>query len=210
MLKFKKSKKIYLLITFLIIMMTILIIFGLKNQKDSVVLYPLDFETYGYDYFVTQNNITEQITKKYTNSQLKKMKSLNLSLSELNQKYPIECLKKTSILVSFEKQKDLYSVVYTSKNKILIMKFNKDGESQGRRIYDFSHSNEFYKKFKIDKTTWKEVHKFDRRAFYSRDLRLYTTMLVSDYSIHYTVDGYVIIYEYNDEGIVRDIKVELI
>lgn len=152
----------------------------------------------------SDENVNDIITKEYSNKELNEIESSDLNLENLDKIYRIECIRKDTYYPFSS-----YKVVYKSKNKFLIICFDEKGE----KLYGFSPrmSNE---KHKFDSV---EIGKDKKTKIYLNDLNLSLISELdslirhdSSLSAHYTKDGYLITFDYDENDIVIDKKVDMI
>lgn len=153
---------------------------------------------------ISDENVNDIITMEYSNKKLNEIESSDLDLENLDKKYKIECIRKDTYYPF-----STYKVVYKSKNKFLIICFDDKGE----KLYAFAPrmSNE---KQKFDSI---EIGKDNRNKVYLNDSNLslipeldFVISHNSNLSAHYTKDGYLITFEYDENGIVIDKKESMI
>lgn len=147
---------------------------------------------------LSDQNICDLVTKKYSSDELTDIFQLDVSMYELDQQYPIECLKKEG---------EYYTASYLGNNTIATITFNGSGQRIFGWIYDMSLSKEDFSQIVIGQS-FEDVKKFDPKGDYTT---FYTGVLVSPrVSNHYTKDGYLIRICYDDEAIITDITTILI
>lgn len=143
-------------------------------------------------------NITELVSKKYTDSQLSDMIQLKLTANELNKQYPIECLRKVG---------GSYRASYLGKDSIAIIYFDDNGKQMFGKLYCLYLTRADYNKLAVGQSL-EEVQAIDPRGDYQF---LYTggnnTPRTSN---HYTKDGYLITIEYDESGTIASITTSLI
>jgi len=146
----------------------------------------------------SDKSLLELTTCVYDEKQLMEITGFTGSMSELDARYPIECLRKVA---------DLYRVSYLGEDKVAVLIFDNEGNILMGNCYrtrllkkDF---NELRPGLLLDK-----VREMDPDGFYPF---LYTGR--NDYpreSSHYTRDGYLITIQYNTENVIIHIEQELL
>lgn len=196
----KKIKQKFLII----VIITLSLVVGC-NKNDNID--EVNYEARSMDEIlklVSEENVNDIITKEYSNKELDEIESADLNLEKLDKKYKIECIKEDSYYPF-----STYKVVYKSNNKFLIICFDEKGE----KLYAFAPrmSNE---KQKFDSI---EIGKDDRNKVYLNDSNLslvpeldFVINHNSNLLAHYTKDGLLITFEYNENGIVIDRKESMI
>ena len=143
-------------------------------------------------------NITELVSKKYTDSQLLDIIQLKLTMNELNKQYPIECLRKVGVS---------YRASYLGKDSVAIIYFNDNGKQMFGKLYYLYLTRADYNKLAIGQSI-EEVQAIDPHGDYQF---LYTgSNNASRASNHYTKDGYLITIEYDESGTIVSITTSLI
>jgi len=144
-------------------------------------------------------SINELLTTIYSNSQLKEMKNLDLTLEEMHAKYPIQCLRETSYR---------YWASYRSESDVLVISFDLlNGEKIFSHKQPFSKrtSNEFLE-LEIGKYVY-DIMEFDENGDY---IFLYSGSTKTKISVHYTLDGYLFELTFDDDYKLKSIYYELI
>ncbi|MBQ8393471.1 MAG: hypothetical protein IJX51_06845 [Clostridia bacterium] len=143
-------------------------------------------------------SLLDLATTIYDESQLSKIVKFNGSIDELNDQYPIECLRKDN---------DTYRVAYLGDGSIVVLLF----DNYGNRLFGHIYNTQLLKSdFEglIKGQSLEEVRRIDPNGEY---LFLYTgrndTPKVSS---HYTKDGYLITIEYDISNIIISINEKLI
>lgn len=145
-----------------------------------------------------QKSLFSLITTVYSDVQLEEMSELNMNFEELNEQYPIQCVRQ---------DRDDYRIVYRSEDAVLLIYFDQNGEklvSEKRKLSkiksDFDNVKEGQS---ID-----EIKQLDDSGDY---IFLYTGRIdVKKISSHYTCDGYLIQISYNDDLCVESVQTEFI
>lgn len=146
----------------------------------------------------SDKSLIELATRIYEESQLLEIVRFSGSLSELNARYPIECLREDS---------GIYRVSYLGDGSVAVLLF---GDSQNRLLGNIYKTDLLKSDFGglLKGQLLEEVRAIDPNGEY---LFLFTgrndTPKVSS---HYTKDGYLITIEYNAENIITNITAELI
>ena len=143
-------------------------------------------------------SINELLTTIYSNSQLKEMKNLDLTLEEMHAKYPIQCLRDKS---------NRYRASYRSESDVLIIYFDLEGEKtfSYKRPLSKPTSSEFLE-LEIGQHL-NEVMEFDENGDY---IFLYSGSTKIKISSHFTLDGYLIELTFDDDYKLKSIYYELI
>ncbi len=179
-----------------------LLIVQKRNYNEQVVIEFGTLELVGDVLrFVPMNpaqNITELLTRIYTDDELTAITQFKGTLSELGQKYPIEFLRESNL--------GQY-VVYRSESDLVIVGFELDGSQQALPFRGhMAHSSEEFRTIQVGDTL-DEVRAFDPDGIY---LWLYTGVQLPPVSTHCTTDGYFVSIEYSDENIVTKIEIHMI
>lgn len=143
-------------------------------------------------------SLIELTSKIYEDSQLTQITQFNGQISELDVKFPIECLRKYN---------EIYRVAYLGVEKVAILVFDDSGNKILGNIYNVQKLKSDFGGLEKGQSL-EDVQKIDPHGEY---LFLYTgrndTPKVSS---HYTKDGYLITIEYDDTGTIMSIMEELI
>ena len=142
-------------------------------------------------------NITEIIGHIYSEDELTEIWMFKGSLSELNQKYPVECLRETDTMKT---------VVYLSDHSIVFMDFKPNGDPWGAGKYGREHSSAEFMSLRIGDTL-EEVWEFDPDGSYPF---LYSGAKLPPFSKHYTTDGYTVEITYDEGYRITSIDIQLI
>lgn len=145
-----------------------------------------------------EKNITDLVKKTYRRSQLMDIVQLEVSLQELNTKYPIECIRKIG---------NLYRVSYLGDFNIAMIVFDSNGNKILGNIYNTVLAKSDFHKLNVGQLL-EDVQKIDP---YGEYLFLYTGRNDSPrVSTHYTKDGYIIVIKYNDNDVIVSIDFNLV
>ena len=143
-------------------------------------------------------SLLDLATSIYDESQLSKIVEFNGSIDELNDQYPIECLRKDN---------DTYRVAFLGDESIVVLLFDNYGNRLFGNIYN-THLLKSDFEGLIKGQSLEEVRRIDPNGEY---LFLYTgrndTPKVSS---HYTKDGYLITIKYDISNIIININEKLI
>jgi hypothetical protein len=143
-------------------------------------------------------NITELIEHIYSDAELTDIWRFKGSLSELNQKYPVECLRVTETMKS---------VVYLSEHNIVFVYFDRNGnQSAISNKYGLKHTSAEFMTLQIGDTLT-DVMEFDPDGSY---LFLYTGVKSPRGSTHCTKDGYLVLISYDEHSIITSIDIHMI
>ena len=151
---------------------------------------------------VSPENLTvfELVTTEYDDEQLHKISGFRGSIIELNDEYPIECLR------HIEKG-SLYRASYVGDSKVLTIWFNDNGELQMIRTSLLSPSKAQFDELTIGQS-FDDVYQLDPTAEYDF---LNTGRTDSPKaSSHYSSDGWLIHISYDDQFQITNIISELI
>lgn len=191
------NKIIYILLLFSISINLILIfkvILQCDKKNESIIERNFYVETSR-----ANDNVNKLIKKIYSDSELEKINLLKLSYLELDNLYPIECVRYINNIE--------YSVTYKSENKYLIIKFNKNGEKKYSNIYISSYEKSDFSFINIGESFF-NIKEFDDNGYY---YFWNSGNTETEYkSWHYTTDGYIIILTYDEHLDVIGIEEELI
>lgn len=205
----KKHIVIFIILAIIIIFITI---FNICNYNGKTIIKNKSEETRSKEELlnlVSDDFLDLLLFNKYSNNDLKKIekdiKEYNLDLESLDAKYKIECIREDNLILP----NGGYRVVYRSKNKYLFVYFDKQGKKYWSNITEMVKEKSTYDYIRIGKDTKSKV--------FSKSL---SSSTISDYffskshnvkkSVHYTKDGYILIFDYDDKDIVRNIQVEII
>lgn len=143
-------------------------------------------------------SLEELSTKIYDNAELAAIASFEGSLEELDASYPIECIREIPAG---------YRISYCGDTDLASLLFDNSGQKIMGRVYQMSKSKSSFDNLSIGKSL-DDVMELDPDGIY---LFLYTGRNDSPrHSIHYTVDGYLIVIEYDEENFITNIESELI
>lgn len=142
-------------------------------------------------------NIINLISTVYDDDTLKEIISIDGKIKDINEKYPIECIRK------FGK---IYRISYIGIEKVAVLLFDSDGNKLFGKIYDTKKLKSDFSELK-NGDSLKDVQNIDPNGEY---LFLFTGRNdASRVSYHYTRDGFVIMIEY-DNNKIKSIKIQLI
>ena len=142
-------------------------------------------------------SVLELITQTYIRPQLEEIAQYSGNLNELNDSYPIECLRKKG---------DTYRVSFWGEDSLAILIFDSEGNKSFGKVYTQSPVAAEFNAVLPGKTV-EDVKLIDPEGEY---LFLYTGRNDYPYSTHYTRDGYFVIVEYDSTNTVIAITKELI
>ena len=137
-------------------------------------------------------------TATYEDSQLMQIVQFSGSLNELDDLYPIECIRE---------QDGFYRVSYLGDGSVAVLLFDALGEMACANIYNMQSSNADFDALEEGQSL-ESVRGIDPNGEY---LFLYTGRNdVPRRSLHFTKEGYLITIEYNDSNVITSKKMELI
>lgn len=143
-------------------------------------------------------NITELVSKKYSNSQLLTIAQLEVTMNELNEQYPIECLRKIGTA---------YRVSYLGNDSVAVIYFDSSENKIFGRVYSLYLAKADFNELATGQLL-ENVQKIDPQGEY---LFLYTGINDAPrISTHYTKDGYLITVEYDEENTILSVTTSLI
>ena len=143
-------------------------------------------------------SVAELSTKKHSESELTTIASFVGSIRNLNEKYPIECIRKTE---------RGYRVTYYGDSSVSVLLFNNSEELVMGNVYSTSQPKEMFGSLSTSDSVY-DVQKIDPNGYYPF---LYTGRNdVLKQSTHYTVDGYLITIDYDEKYMFSSIGIELI
>lgn len=143
-------------------------------------------------------NIIELVSKKYSDSQLLTISQLEMTMGELNKQYPIECLRKIGTA---------YRVSYLGNDGVAIIYFDSSEKKILGRVYRLHLTKADFNKLEIGQLL-ESVQEIDPQGEY---LFLYSgSNNVPKISTHYTIDGYLITVEYDEENTISSVTTSLI
>lgn len=145
----------------------------------------------------SQKNINELVTTQYTNEQLNNICDEELTLTEFNSKYPIECLRKRS---------DSLTAAYKSSDSFLIIYFNSDGTKEYANLFKAVRTKDEFSSISTGKTL-DDVMKLDPDGVYYFLTTGRNEPRISD---HCTSDGHLVQIRYNDKNEVIEKQISLI
>jgi len=142
--------------------------------------------------------LVDLASKIYDETELLELMKFNGSLSELDIKYPIECLREDN---------GIYRVSYLGDESVVVFLFDGFGNKLSGRTYSTQLLKSDFDKL-VKGQTLDEVREIDPDGEY---LFLYSgrddTPKVSS---HYTKDGYLITIEYDDSNVITSVNEKLI
>lgn len=142
-------------------------------------------------------NVIDIVSKKYSDSELLEISKYKGTINKLNDKYPVECLRKIG---------EYHRVAYLGTNSILIIYFDDNGNIISRNIYNSVLKKSDFDILKIGMSL-EEVKKIDPNGDYSF---IYTGRNDLKTSLHYTKDGYILSIEYDENNTIVNISESLI
>lgn len=143
-------------------------------------------------------NITELVSKKYSNSQLLTIAQLEVTMDELNKQYPIECLRKIG---------NSYRVSYLGNDSVAVIYFDNSENKILGRVYNLYLTKADFNELATGQLL-ETVQKIDSQGEY---LFLYTgSNDAPKTSTHYTKDGYLITVEYDERNTILSVTTSLI
>ena len=143
-------------------------------------------------------NITDLVSKTYSNSQLLTITQLDVTMDELNKQYPIECLRKVG---------NACRVSYLGNDSVAVIFFDSNENKILGRVYNLNLTKADFNELAIGQSL-ESVQKIDPHGEY---LFLYTgSNDAPKISSHYTKDGYCITVEYSEENTILSISTNLI
>ena len=149
-------------------------------------------------------NIFELVSIIYDNSLLRAIETFEGTMDELNELYPIECVRKTE----FDSYQ-AYKVSYLGEDKVVVVIFDISGNKCMSWIYNLNSLKADFENLRIGQTV-ADVKNVDPNGYYWFLITGTGEPLCSD---HYTRDGYLITIEYEIEDNtfkVADITIKLI
>lgn len=145
-------------------------------------------------------NVMELLTHVYSDDELTEISQFKGTLTELGQKYPIECLREVG-------SGSMLYAVYRSESNVTLLYFDRNGNLLGRADRGhMAHSSEEFKALRVGDTL-DDVMAFDPDGSY---LWLYTGIQPPPVSMHYTTDGCIISIEYDNENVITKIEIRMI
>lgn len=143
-------------------------------------------------------SLGELSTQIYNETELATIASFVGSIQELDAKYHIECIRKAPTG---------YRVSYCGKTNLTLLLFDDLGQIIMGSVYKMSKCKSYFDTLSIGKSL-EDVMELDSDGNY---LFLYTGRNdIPRKSTHYTMDGYLITIEYDDENFISNIQIELI
>lgn len=169
----------------LIVLLLVACILSFDSAKNKLEVSPKD------------KTVFELVTKTYSYEQLKDIWMCADTITELNEKYSIECLRETN---------GEYRAVYAGKNNYTALFFDIDGKMTGGWVYKISPKKSEFADIREGMTV-SEVQEIDPFGWY---MFLYSGSDLPKISMHFTQDGYLLTIKYDDSCKIVDIRVELI
>lgn len=157
-----------------------------KTESSQVSVSPLE------------KNIIDLSTRLYEEAELLEIAEFNGSLQELNDHYPIECLREVN---------DLYRVSYWGNNHVAVLCFDNSENWLWGKVYSVQRVNADFDNL-IKGQSSKEVMTMDPDGEYV--LFYVEREDVSLESTHYTKDGYIVTIKYDTARTIISINQELI
>lgn len=143
-------------------------------------------------------NISELVSKRYSDSQLLTITQLNATMEKLNEQYPIECLRKVG---------NTYRASYLGSDSVAVILFDSRENKILGRVYSLYLTKADYNWLAIGQSL-ESVQKTDPHGEY---LFLYTgSDNAPKISTHYTKDGYLIAVEYDEGNTIISVTTSLI
>ena len=143
-------------------------------------------------------NLTELASKSYSNSQLLTIVEFEGTMVELNEQYPIECMRKIG---------NTYRVSYLGIDSVTVIVFDNNKHKIFGNVYSLFLSKTDFNSLDVGKVL-NDVQKIDPNGEY---LFLYTGRNdIPKISTHYTKDGYLYTITYDAKNVIVDIDCELI
>lgn len=145
----------------------------------------------------SDKSLTDLATQTYDERQLTELAQFGGAINELNEKYPIECMRKGN---------DTYRVSYLGDGSIAVLVFDNSGNKLLGNTYSVQLSKSDFDGLENGQLL-EEVQALDPNGEY---LFLYTGRNdIPRESSHYTIDGYLITIEYDDSNAIIGIIEEL-
>ncbi len=152
---------------------------------------------------VSEENVNDLTTKEYAELDLYKIWKLKLDLDYLDQKYKVESIKNNS-----ENFMPIpYRVVFKSRKRYIFVYYDEVGKYYGSEMFKKSPNKLNFDFMEIGKTKLSEVYKIDKKGLYAR--KIYSGWPVNS-SIHFTEDGYLLTFIYDEDDILQEMIIELI
>ena len=143
-------------------------------------------------------NIFDVLECEYSPDEIQNIMNMRVTLPELNEKYPVKCLKMHN---------DAYYAYYRSDENLLILLYDREGVKKNYRLCFPDVSCDRLTSI-TSGTSLTEVQSIDPKAHY-------TFLYAGDInfpkvSTHYTTDGYMVQITYDENLFVREIAVKLL
>lgn len=144
-------------------------------------------------------NVIDLITKKYSDSDLKYMSSLDYTLKEQDKNYSIECLRKIN--------DGDYKAIYRSEDQFLFVIFDKKGNKKFSHVVAASPNKEEFETLKNGSYIL-EVKKVDSTQEYN--VGNISSSSSSKLTRHFTKDGFQVTIFYDKNFNISEVKYELL
>lgn len=143
-------------------------------------------------------NLTELVSKTYSDSQLITIVQFEGAIVELNEQFPIECVRKIG---------NTYRLSYLGNDKIAVVVLDSDKNKIYGNIHNMSLLKNDFNDLSVGQSL-DSVQKLDPQGEY---LFLYTGRNdTPKISTHYTKDGYLISVTYDERNTIINVTTELI
>ena len=143
-------------------------------------------------------SILDLIKHIYIEDELIEILQFKGSYSELNEKFPVECLRETETMKY---------AVYCSDRDIVFVYFDLNGSQLGRSSrYSMQHTSEEFQSLQVGDTL-DDVMEVDPDGSY---LFLHTGVQSARGSTHCTKDGFFVIIGYDDQNTITSIEIRMI
>lgn len=167
-----------------------------------ILLASCSYSKGGYDLKIkispSNKSLVDLVSRLYDESQLLDLVKFNGSIDELNDRYPIECLRENN---------DTYRVAYLGEESVAVLLFDNDGKKLLGNVYKIQLSKNDFSSLTKGQSLEK-VREIDPNGEY---LFLYTGRNdIPKVSSHYTKDGYLIAIKYDNSNNILSINEDLI
>ena len=143
-------------------------------------------------------NLNELASKTYSKSQLLNIVQFEGTMDELNEQYPIECMREIG---------NTYRVSYLGDDCVAVIVFDNSKNKICGNVYNLFLTKADFNDLAVGQSL-DSVKRLDPHGEY---LFLYTGRNdTPKISTHYTKDGYLITVEYDDENIILSVTIDLI
>lgn len=143
-------------------------------------------------------NIIELVSKKYSDSELTTIAQLEVTAHELDKQYPIECVREIG---------NSYRVSYLGNKSVAIVSFDDNENKIIGKVYTLNLTKEDFNEL-VTGQSLESVQTLDPKGEY---LFMYTgSNNAPKISTHCTIDGYLIIVEYDEKNNVLNVRKSLI